>query len=318
MYFNNFKTLLYPFPTIGEDKSDKSILIKDITTNIRFKKTFIENLPLTETYKIMDGDTPEIISEKLYGIPDYHWIIMLLNQRYDYVNDFPLSIRELDIMINNKYGNSANSIRHFEDNKGNITNGFCYIKTSKIVKGTISFYNNQFVVGGYNAAFKEQLSVGNYLYTEDGTFIGIIKIIHSNDTLQLENITEAPDYIGKFTCRIPINVGDIIRNKTAVGYAVGMIQDILDDRYGILLLSNSFSSKGFVQVYSYGDDVDGNYKETSKGVLQISSLVYPELSTHITNTDYEYKLNEESRALKILPKLYLSQVLSEFNSLMLR
>jgi hypothetical protein len=318
MYFNNFKTLLYPFPTIGEDKSEKSILIKDITTNIRFKKAFIESLPLTETYKIMDGDTPEIISEKLYGTPEYHWILMLLNQRYDYINDFPLSNRELEILIANKYGNAANTIRHFEDLNGNVTNGYCYIKVSKKVKGNIEIANGQSKVIGYDTAFKEQLSVGNNLYTNDGVLIGYIRSITSNTILELHDITVIPDYLGSFTCKIPIEVGDVIRNKTSIGYAVGVVQEIINGSYGILMTSNSFLSGGTVEVLSYGDDVNGNYIETSKGTLQISSLSYPQLMTHITNTDYEYRLNEQSRTLKVLPKVYLDQVLNEFNALLLR
>lgn len=318
MYFDNFKTLLYPFPSIGENKSDKSMLIKDITTNIRFKKAFIESLPLTETYKIMDGDTPEIISEKLYDTPDYHWILMLLNQRYDYINDFPLSNRELEIMISNKYGSATNNIRHFEDANGNVTNGYCYIKISKKVKGSIEIANGQSKVNGYDTAFKEQLSVGNNLYTNDGVFIGYIRSITSNFELELHDITVIPDYIGSFTCVIPIAVGDVVRNKTAIGYAVGIVQEIIDDRYGILMTSNSFLSGGSIQVLSYGDDINGDYQETSKGVVQITSLSYPQLMTHITNTDYEYRLNEQSREFKILPKVYLSQVLNEFNALLMR
>jgi hypothetical protein len=266
----------------------------------------------------MDGDTPEIISEKLYGIPDYHWILMLLNQRYDYVNDFPLSIRELEIMIANKYGVAANYIRHFEDELGNTTNGYCYLKLSKKVKGTILSNHFQSQVFGTNTAFKEQLAVGNKLRTADGTLIGTIKTIKSNIELELDFMSELPTYIGNFICEIPINVGDIVRNKTAIGVSVGVVQDILDDKFGLLMLSNTFISGGTVQVLTYSDDDSGNYIETSKGTIQISSLAYPGLLKHITNTDYEYRLNEESRTLKILPKIYLSQVLSEFNSLLLR
>ena len=279
MYFNNFKTLLYPFPTIGNDKSEKSILIKDITTNIRFKKAFIESLPLTETYKIMDGDTPEIISEKLYGTSNYHWILMILNQRYDYINDFPLSNRELEIMISNKYGSSAKNIKYFEDVDGNVINGYCYIKISKEVKGNIEIANGQSKVIGYNTAFKEQLSVGNNLYTNDGVFIGYIRSITSNTELELHDITVIPDYVGSYACIIPIAIGDVIRNKTSIGYATGIVQEIIGDKYGILLTSNSFLSGGSIQVLSYGDDILGNYIETSKGVVQITSLSYPQLMT---------------------------------------
>lgn len=283
MYFNNFKTLLYPFPTIGNDKSEKSILIKDITTNIRFKKAFIESLPLTETYKIMDGDTPEIISEKLYGTPNYHWILMILNQRYDYINDFPLSNKELEIMISNKYGTAVNNIRHFEDANGNNINGYCYIKVSKKVKGNIEYHNTETqghaLIIGYGTSFINELSLGNNLYTKDGILLGSISSIISNTELHILDKVNLSEYLGTYVCEIPIAIGDVIRNKTAIGYATGIVQEIIDDRYGILITSNSFRTGGSVQVLSYGDDNLGNYIETSKGVVQITSLSYPQLMT---------------------------------------
>lgn len=319
MYFDNFNTLLYEFPTIGSNKSSDSIFIKDITTNIRFKKEFIENLPLIETYKIVDGDTPEIISEKLYGTPDYHWILMLLNQRYDYINDFPLNGIALEFMIANKYGDSKDMIKHFKNDNGNIVNGYCYITISKSVEGNIEYQNNQTKIIGYGTSFIDDLSIGNNLYTKDGTLLGSIKSITSNEELELFDKTNLPDYLGTYVCEIPIAIGDVIRNTTSIGYAIGVVQEITTDgRYGILLTSLSFRSGDDIEILTYGDDVGGNYKESSKGVCQLISLSYPELLNFVTNTTYEYILNEQSRELKVLPSLYLGQVLNEFKSLMLK
>lgn len=100
MYFANFPKIVYDFDlSNGTDYR----VITDITRNVRLRKYILENISLYDYYDIAEGETPEIISEKIYGTPYYHWVIMLVNQRYDYVNDFPLSQRELDVHIRKKY-----------------------------------------------------------------------------------------------------------------------------------------------------------------------------------------------------------------------
>lgn len=316
MYFNNFNSILYEFPNVGEDKSTRSVLIKDITTNIRFKKFFIENLPLTETYKIQEGDTPEIISEKLYGTPQYHWIIMLLNQRYDYISDYPQGIRELELTIDRKYGNAKNLANHFTDADGNITTGYCDVKLNKSVKGTISISEGRTTVTGVGTAFLEQLNNGNTLTTEENDYIGIIESITSNTSLQIKDVSTI-QYSGSYKCVLPIEVGNVIRAKNSIGYSVGRIESIDGTNYNIMLTSSSFPAGKNVEVFKYYDDVEGNFVQQFLGHITITSVSYPQLQSMVTNWDYEYNLNEEKRVIKILPSKYLDQVITEFKDLLL-
>lgn len=104
MYFNNFPVISYPFEINGEIKN---ILITDISKNIRFISKSLNAIRLFDSYIISDGETPEIIADKFYGNPNYHWIIMLANNKYDYLNDFPKSQLHLDAYIEDKYGATA-------------------------------------------------------------------------------------------------------------------------------------------------------------------------------------------------------------------
>lgn len=89
MYFNDFPQFLYDF-NYGNDKVKTSVVV-DITRNVRIKREIFANIALYDEYDIVDGETPEIISEKFYGTPEYHWVIMLANEKYDYRRDFPLT-----------------------------------------------------------------------------------------------------------------------------------------------------------------------------------------------------------------------------------
>ena len=100
------------------------LLVTDITQNVRFRKEILENITLYDEYDIKDGETPEILSEKIYGSPSYHWVIMLANQRYDYISDWPLSTYNLEEHILLTYGSGNQyDVHHYEDSNGYIIDG---------------------------------------------------------------------------------------------------------------------------------------------------------------------------------------------------
>lgn len=118
MYFDNFPTFLYDFEINGKTEFK---LIKDITQNVRLRKEILSNITLYDEYDIRDGETPEIIAEKVYGSPLYHWVVMLCNDKYNYIDDFPLPSYELEKHITAKYGaGNEYDTHHYIDNKGFI------------------------------------------------------------------------------------------------------------------------------------------------------------------------------------------------------
>jgi hypothetical protein len=120
-YFSRFPLEVYDFSEFGEDK--KEILVSDIITNVRVRTELLQNIVYYNEYDIREGETPEIISEKFYGTPLLHWAIMLINERYDYLQDFPLSLVNLEAYINDKYGvANIDNIHHYQDSTGQWVN----------------------------------------------------------------------------------------------------------------------------------------------------------------------------------------------------
>ena len=113
--------MVVDFSQYGE--KPKVYLVTDLLQNIRLKTELLNNLTYYEEYDINDGDTPEIISEMFYGTSTYHWIVMLINERYDYINDFPMIPASLEVYISEKYG-EANiyNIHHYETAEGYVVN----------------------------------------------------------------------------------------------------------------------------------------------------------------------------------------------------
>ena len=107
MYFKEFPAFLYDFKY--EDGTTRTEVVKDITRNIRVKKEILSNITLYDEYDLVDGDTPEIIAEKFYGNPEYHWIVMLTNDKIDWLADFPLTETEITKHIEHTYNPDLHS-----------------------------------------------------------------------------------------------------------------------------------------------------------------------------------------------------------------
>jgi len=99
-YFNKFEKIYY-LTRVGSEEQLK--VLTDITTNVRLRKKILQNVTAYEFYDLKQYETIENLAERLYGDPNLHWIIMLINDRYDYVNDFPLENDALEAMITANY-----------------------------------------------------------------------------------------------------------------------------------------------------------------------------------------------------------------------
>lgn len=119
MYFDKFPIIYYDYDINGEQVVQ---LVRDITINVRIRKNILDLISIYDEYDIKEDETPEIISEKVYGSPIYHWVIMLCNERYDYVDDFPLSTRDFEKYVRDKYGDNVAGIHHYENEQGYVVN----------------------------------------------------------------------------------------------------------------------------------------------------------------------------------------------------
>lgn len=132
MYFDNFKRVYYDFPISSGDRPTTLIKVSDITRNVRFKTEFIKSLGVFETYRMNDSETIEMVSEKIYGTPEYHWILMILNERYDYIEDFALDSNRFHKYMTRKYGNRQVDTKFFIDSNGVITNGKAVLNIANV------------------------------------------------------------------------------------------------------------------------------------------------------------------------------------------
>ena len=120
-YFNKFPLIAYNYKIKGKDTP---LIITNMMVRLRTilaNKLDVERL-LTD-FVISDHESLESISYDLYENVQYHWTIMFVNNRADYIGDFPLNNVTLDKFIDDKYGDQKYAPHHYVDARGKTTGG---------------------------------------------------------------------------------------------------------------------------------------------------------------------------------------------------
>ena len=91
MFFKNFPNEKYDFEGQGKFQN-----IKNIFRSVRALPTFLDEFTNYKLYDIINGERPDIVSNKLYGRPDFYWTFFVIN---DFLHDgyraWPLSQEDL-------------------------------------------------------------------------------------------------------------------------------------------------------------------------------------------------------------------------------
>jgi hypothetical protein len=116
---NYFKNLGNVWHTLSDNNI---VLINDITKFANIVDKYRQDTKLHLNYTIKDDDRPELLSYKLYDTVDYWWTILLLNEMWDFDNQWPLPDILLPKFIREKYPlNNFNDIHHYETVDGYVT-----------------------------------------------------------------------------------------------------------------------------------------------------------------------------------------------------
>ena len=108
MYFN-------PFPTISYDPTGSGYTntIKDITTRVKVKQWVRNKAAMFAKYDVHDAMTPEMVAFYLYDNAELHWVVLLFNEITNTYYGWPLSRRDFDAFVNDKYENPQ-ATHHYE------------------------------------------------------------------------------------------------------------------------------------------------------------------------------------------------------------
>jgi len=114
-YFESFPKTDYKIKT--SNLYDYSEKVTDIFFRIGMVREVLNNVASYYIYEVEEGETPEILADRVYGDINAGWMILYANQIFDPQFDWPLTSRQFDKYIAGKYGSIANAktgIHHYE------------------------------------------------------------------------------------------------------------------------------------------------------------------------------------------------------------
>ena len=108
MYFENFP--LIPYDSVGNGNFK---LVTNLLKRVAVRSKVKINASYYDTYDVKEGETPEMIADKLYDDPELHWVILLLNDITDRYHQWPKNQNQFLAYVNDKYSN-IDSTHHYE------------------------------------------------------------------------------------------------------------------------------------------------------------------------------------------------------------
>jgi len=106
-YFRNLPKVRYD---INGAEPNKYLNVTNIMKRISFKPSVIEDITDYYPYRVKDGERPDILSHQKYGTVAYAYLIMLVNDIYDPLFDWPLSAQQFEKYLTNKYGSVTSAM----------------------------------------------------------------------------------------------------------------------------------------------------------------------------------------------------------------
>jgi len=108
MFFENFPIIAYDSVGNGEYKA-----VTDLLRRVAIRSKVRSNVLVFDTYDVKQGETPEMLADKLYNDPELHWVILLINDITDRYHQWPMNNNQFLTYLNDKYSN-VDATHHYE------------------------------------------------------------------------------------------------------------------------------------------------------------------------------------------------------------
>jgi len=107
------------FPLYVTRIDGRQIVMTDFFRRIAVGELFGDVSVALVPYFIKENETPEQVSQKFYGTPFYHWVLLLINNIVNVYEEWPLGTTALNMKITEEY-DDPNGVHHYL----NTANGY--------------------------------------------------------------------------------------------------------------------------------------------------------------------------------------------------
>jgi len=272
-FFRQFPKVDYNFSEAGFDT-----LVTDIFRFVQADLPAISDSTTYQYYQVQDGDRPDIVSNKLYGTPDYYWTFFLCNESLKTgLTGWPMSQNQFDKYILAEYDGTA--LITYPSSPVYNTDGSQIIAQYNSLAG-------KFIIG-------ETISAGNSLETKH------TGLLYSKDSNLSQLILRNTSGVGSFMDGEQI-IGQDSGDTVYIGKASDWkdaphhyIKKPINDNSGNLLSDATISYNAL-----YIDEQNNDL-----GIDNPPDVIDTDL-TPISNLEYETQLNDSRSKIRVVrPKM---------------
>ena len=152
MYFDSFPVIIYDSVGNGTYKD-----VTNILRRVAMRSKIKQNTLIYDTYDVREGETPEMIADKLYNDIELHWVILIVNDITDRYHQWPMSTPQFLAFINDKYDN-VDGVHHYEipQSSGDTKTKIEVYQNSALYTGDTDFYSSASIVTNFEYEENQQ------------------------------------------------------------------------------------------------------------------------------------------------------------------
>ena len=304
-YFRELPNLSYVSRFSGANRNDERIEVKNLFKRARLRSDIDAAITAFNYYKISEGERPDTLAKKIYGDPELDWVILVTNNITNIRDQWPLDGMNFTNYLLSKYGTS------------NMTEEQKYAKLNEV-----KHYETIEVKDQYDRSLLE----AGLIVDKDFTF---------TSTRELTRSTVISEVTLVLPFAVSLNKGDSITQPTATsgGYIFtggsGTVKTSVTSKKEIRLnkIVGNFISTASGAVASNPLLLNGATLTADNGTAGNPVAVFKSYKTNTTPEtthpvkgvsyyDYEVKINEQKRKIKVLKPGYLPVFISDMRSIM--
>ena len=303
-YFRELPNLSYVSRFSGANRSDERVEVKNLFKRARLRSDIDAAITAFNYYKISEGERPDTLAKKIYNDSELDWVILTTNNITNVRDQWPLDGMNFTNYLLSKYGTS------------DMTEEQKYAELNKI-----KHYETTTVKDQYDRSL---LEAG--LVVDEGFKFTSTREIRRNTVISEVTIV--------LPFPVSVSAGDAITQPTtnSGGYTFtggsGTVKTSVTSKTEILLnkvvgnfISTANGEAGGNPILLNGEVL------TNSGVSGNPAAVFPRYKTNtnpetlnpvkaVSYYDYEVKMNEDKRRIKVLRPEYLSVFISDMRSIM--
>ena len=159
-YFRELPDILYQSQASDRNSSRDYVRVKNLFRRVKLRDDLQNVFTIFNKYQITEGERPDTVAEKLYGSPDYDWVVLLTAGIINVYDQWPLSDKDLYQYAENKYGNELTAVRFYETTEVKDSSNRLILPKRKVVDSGFTIPNPS----NPNATINPVTAITNYEY----------------------------------------------------------------------------------------------------------------------------------------------------------